>query len=83
LRITSNPSNKTLTTKSIHACCYVAGVLTHAATERFNDLAEKFEANGREFETVAREVTVGEFELIAKSYGFDEIIEELIASRDW
>ena len=58
-------------------------VLTHAATEMFNELAQKFEQNGSEFETVAREVTAGEFELIARTYGFNANVEELIAPRDW
>ena len=58
-------------------------VLTHEATEKFNDLAEKFERQGSEFETVAREITAEEFGLIATTYGFKADIENLIAPRDW
>jgi hypothetical protein len=59
-------------------------VLTHSATEEFNDLAEKFEEAESEIETVAREVIAEDFEVIAKAYGFaDADIEELIAPRDW
>lgn len=57
--------------------------LTHEATEEFNDLAEEIYEAGSEFETVAREVTAGDFEVIAKAYGFDADREELVAPRDW
>ena len=58
--------------------------LTHAATERINDLAEDFEENGSELETVAREVIASDFRFIADAYGFSEVdIEEIIAPRDW
>ena len=58
-------------------------VLTHAATEEFNRLAEEFEENDSEIETAAREVIAGDFDTIAKAYGFDVDVEELIAPRDW
>jgi hypothetical protein len=57
--------------------------LTHAATEEFNALAEEFEENDSELETAAREAIAEDFEWIAKAYGFDADIEELIAPRDW
>lgn len=57
--------------------------LTHAATEAFNDLGEEFEENDSELETVARETIGADFEFIAKAYGFDADIEELIATREW
>ena len=58
--------------------------LTHAATDKFNDLQEDFDENGSEIETVARECIAKDFEFIATSYGFkDADIEELIATRDW
>jgi hypothetical protein len=58
-------------------------MLTHAATDKFNDLAEEFEDNDSEIETVAREIIAMDFEFIAKAYDFDADIEELIATRDW
>ena len=58
-------------------------VLTHAATEEFNRLAEEFEENDSEIETGAREVIAEDFDTIAKAYGFDVDVEELIAPRDW
>lgn len=58
--------------------------LTHAATNKFNDLQEDFEDNGSEIETVARECIATDFEFIAASYGFkDADIEKLIETRDW
>ncbi|PBQ34987.1 hypothetical protein CNR22_23665 [Sphingobacteriaceae bacterium] len=58
--------------------------LTHASTEKFNDLQELFEENGSEIETAARENIAADFEFIAKSYGFTEAdVEELIAPREW
>lgn len=58
--------------------------LTHAATNKFNDLQEEFDENESEIETVARECIAENFEFIAISYGFKEAdIEELIATRDW
>jgi len=58
--------------------------LTHNATDQFNDLAEEFDENDSEIETVAREVIAVDFENISKAYGFDNAdLEELIATRDW
>jgi len=57
--------------------------LTHAATERFNALAEDFEAAGSEIETAARDCIATDFDEIARAYGFDADIEELVAPRDW
>lgn len=57
--------------------------LTHAATEEFNALAEAFDENGSELETVARETIAADFEAIAKAYDFDIDTEELISPRDW
>ncbi|MFJ3230720.1 DUF5713 family protein [Streptomyces sp. NPDC086787] len=59
-------------------------VLTHAATEEFNDLQDEFEAAGSEIETVAREEMAEDFWFVAGVYGFtDADAEELIATRDW
>lgn len=59
-------------------------VLTHSATDKFNDLQEEFDENDSEIETVARECIGADFEFIATAYGFqDADIEELIATRDW
>ncbi len=59
-------------------------VLTHAATDRFNELEDEFYENGSEIETMAREVIALDFEKIAHNYGFaDADIEELIAPRNW
>lgn len=58
--------------------------LTHAATERINDLEDTFHQHGSEIETTARECMAEEFGVIADAYGFqDADIEELIAPRDW
>ena len=58
--------------------------LTHAATDRFNDLQEEFDERGSEIETAAREAIAEDFENIARAYGFaDADTEELIATRDW
>lgn len=58
--------------------------LTHAATDKFNNLQEEFDENDSEIETVARECIGADFKFIATSYGFkDADIEELIATRDW
>lgn len=59
-------------------------VLTHAATDAFNDLAEEFEEADSEIETAARENIGRDVAAIAAGYGFaDADIEELIATRDW
>lgn len=57
--------------------------LTHAATDRFNDLQEDFWEHGSEIETAARECIAMDFGFIAVAYGFDADVEELIATRDW
>ena len=57
--------------------------LTHAATEEFNLLDEEFQDQDSEIETGAREAIAGDFEFIAKAYGFDIDVEDLIATRDW
>ena len=58
--------------------------LTHATTERFNELAEEFDENDSEIETVARDTIATDMEYIAQSYGFEDAdIEELVAPRDW
>ena len=58
--------------------------LTHAATKRFNELAEEFEENDSEIETVARDTIATDMEYIAQSYGFEDAdTEELVAPRDW
>ena len=45
--------------------------ITHEATERLNDLQATFEENGSEMETGAREALGQEFDVIAKTYGFE------------
>jgi hypothetical protein len=62
---------------------YELYVLTHLATEEFNRLAEKFDENDSEIETVARDCIGMDFSFIAEAYGFDADTEELIAPRDW
>ncbi len=57
--------------------------LTHAATEKLNDLEDEFFNNDSEIETVARECLAKNFEFIANAYGFEADIEELIAPRYW
>jgi hypothetical protein len=57
--------------------------LTHAATQEFNALGEEFEDNGSELETAARDCIGTDFEFIAKAYGFEVDVEELIATREW
>lgn len=58
-------------------------VLTHASVEEFNALEDDFMENGSEIETVARECIALDFEHIAKAYGFNPDLEELIATRNW
>jgi hypothetical protein len=59
-------------------------VLTHAATNDFNDLAEEFFEADSEIETGARECIASDFDFIAKAYGFANAdVEKLIATRDW
>jgi Family of unknown function (DUF5713) len=57
--------------------------LTHAATDKFNELQEAFEEADSEIETGARECIAEHFEFVAKAYGFEADIEELIATREW
>ncbi|MEG2803924.1 DUF5713 family protein [Stenotrophomonas sp.] len=57
--------------------------LTHAATLEFNVLGEAFEAQDSELETAARDNIGADFELIARSYGFDVDVEALISPREW
>lgn len=57
--------------------------LTHAATEKFNDLNNEFGENGSEIETAARENIGGDVEFILKAYGYNLDIEQAIAPRDW
>ena len=57
--------------------------LTHAATNKFNDLEDEFYENESEIETGARETIAENFEFISKTYGFEADVEELIATREW
>lgn len=58
--------------------------LTHAATDRFNDMENEFHENNSEIETGARECIGEDFMFIAYAYGFEDAdIEELIATREW
>ena len=58
--------------------------LTHAATERLNDMQDAFAEQESELETGAREAFGADFETIAHAYGFAAAdVEELIAPRDW
>ncbi len=58
-------------------------VLTHASTNELNDLQNEFFENDSEIETGARECFGLDFEFIAKAYGFDADVEDLIATREW
>ena len=58
-------------------------VLTHAATQRFNDLEPEFEAANSELETAAREAIAEDFAFIASAYMFDADVEEMISPRNW
>ncbi|OON70356.1 DUF5713 family protein [Hymenobacter sp. CRA2] len=57
--------------------------LTHAATDKFNDLQDDFEEADSEIETAARECIAEDFEFVSKAYGFEADREELVATRDW
>lgn len=57
--------------------------LTHAATEEFNVLQDEFIEQESEIETGAREAIGEDFDFIAKAYGFNTDVEDLIATRDW
>ena len=59
-------------------------VLTHAATDKINDLADEFGENDSELETGARESMAADFQSITNAYGFNDVnIEDVIATRDW
>ena len=47
-------------------------MLTHTATDKFNDLQDDFYENESEIETAARECIAEDFEFIAHSYGFED-----------
>lgn len=53
------------------------------ATDEFNSLAEEFEENDSEIETVARETIGTDLAVIAEAYSFDAEREELMATREW
>lgn len=59
-------------------------VLTHAATEKFNDLEDEFYEAGETIDTIAREAICDDFWVIATTYGFTNADpEELVAPRNW
>jgi 5-formaminoimidazole-4-carboxamide-1-beta-D-ribofuranosyl 5'-monophosphate synthetase len=57
--------------------------LTHSATVKINELQDDFFEHDSEIETGARESIGQDFDIIAKSYGFNADTEELIAPREW
>jgi hypothetical protein len=57
--------------------------LTHSATIKINELQDDFFEHNSEIETGARESIGQDFDIIAKSYGFNADVEELIAPREW
>lgn len=58
--------------------------MTHAATNKINELQAEFNERGSDIETGAREAIAEDFSAIARAYGFTEAdTEELIATRDW
>ncbi|WP_426094846.1 DUF5713 family protein [Flavobacterium sp. DSR2-3-3] len=57
--------------------------LTHTATIKINDLQNEFFEHNSEIETGARESIGADFDFIAKAYGFNADVEELIAPREW
>ena len=57
--------------------------LTHTATIKINDLQNEFFEHNSEIETGARESIGADFDFIAKAYGFNANVEELIAPREW
>lgn len=57
--------------------------ITHHFTKEINKLQDDFERADSEIETVAREAIAEEFVFIAKAYGFDADVEEMIAPREW
>lgn len=58
-------------------------VLTHEATERFNELAEEFYEHDSEIETAAREAIAADVAFILAVYALDVDLEEAISNRDW
>ena len=59
-------------------------VLTHAATNEFNELSLEFEEADSQIETAARDCIGTDFDFIARAYGFATADgEALIATRDW
>ncbi|WP_107923766.1 DUF5713 family protein [Lysinibacillus parviboronicapiens] len=52
-------------------------------TDKLNELAEEFEENGSQIETVARESIADTVFLVLKAYNIDIDIEEAIRNRDW
>ncbi len=57
--------------------------LTQASTLELNELQEEFFEHDSEIETGARECLAMDFEFVAKAYGYDADVEELIGTRDW
>jgi hypothetical protein len=57
--------------------------ITHRATERLNGMQAAFEESESEIETGARGSFGAEFYFIAKTYGYEADMEELIAPREW
>ncbi|AJQ97798.1 DUF5713 family protein [Gynuella sunshinyii] len=58
--------------------------ITCQATEQINELQQAFEDSGSEIETAARDDIAMAFQLVAKTYGFDNAdLEEMVATRDW
>lgn len=57
--------------------------LTRQSTSQINNLKSDFENNDSEIETGARECLAMEFDFIAKTYGFQADVEEMISNRDW
>lgn len=59
-------------------------VITHAQTEKINDIADEFYENGSEIETAARDCIGMAFSEIASYYDFNDADdEELIEPREW
>lgn len=57
--------------------------LTHSSTNKLNNLENEFGENESEIESAARDCLAQDFEFIAKAYGFNADVEELIATRNW
>jgi hypothetical protein len=58
-------------------------LITHAGTEKINDLQDDFEEAESDIETVARDSIAVSFGKVASAYGFEPDLEELVATRDW